>query len=55
MTQTLAIIVNALLAAGLVTALTLVMRTPYRLHRSRAFEHAVYKPGTEEQQLSRAA
>jgi hypothetical protein len=55
MTQTIAIIVNALLAVGIVTALAVVMHTPYRLHRRRALEHAVYMPGRTEQQLSRAA
>ena len=55
MTQTIAIIVNALLAVGLVTGLAVVMHVPSRLHRHRALQHAVYRPGTEEQQLSRAA
>jgi hypothetical protein len=55
MTQTLAIIVNALLDAGIVTALAVVLHLPHRLQRPRALEHAVYMPGTEEQRLSRAA
>ena len=44
MTQTLAIIVNALLAVGMVACLAIVMRIPYRLRRRRALEHAVYMP-----------
>jgi len=36
MTTTIAIIVNAALAAGIVTALAVVTRVPYRFHRSRA-------------------
>jgi hypothetical protein len=36
MTQTIAIIVNALLAAGIVTALAVVLRLPHRLPRRRA-------------------
>ncbi len=55
MTQTLAIIVNALLAVGVVTLLASVMRIPYRLHRRRALEHAVYMRDSFEQKLSRAA
>ena len=55
MTQTTAIIVNALLAAGIVTALAVVMHLPGRLHRRRALEHAVYMPDSVEQRLSRAA
>jgi len=55
MTQTTAIIVNALLAAGIVTALAVVMHLPRRLHRRRALEHAVYMPDSVEQRLSRAA
>jgi len=52
MTQTIAVIVNAILAAGIVTALFLVMRTPFRLHRSRGLTTAIYR---EERELSRAA
>lgn len=55
MTQTTAIIVNALLAAGVVTALAVVMRHPFRLDRRRALEHAVYVPERTEQHLPRAA
>lgn len=55
MTQTLAIIVNALLAVGAVTFLAIVTRIPYRLGRRRALEHAVYMRDSVEQKLSRAA
>ena len=36
MTQTTAIIVNALLAAGIVTALAVLMHLPHRLRHRRA-------------------
>jgi hypothetical protein len=56
MTQTTAIIINAILGVGLVAALTYVMRIPFRLGRSRTVEHALYVHGNEdERELSRAA
>jgi hypothetical protein len=55
MTQTIAVIVNAALAAGIVAALAYVMRTPFRLHRPRGLTRAVYAPRTDEHELSRAA
>lgn len=55
MTQTIAIIVNAVLAAGIVTALLLVMRTPFRLHRPRGLTTAVYDRTRNERELARAA
>ena len=55
MTQTIAVIVNAVLAVGLVTGLFLVMRTPFRLHRPRGLTHAVYTPSADERELIRAA
>ena len=56
MTQTIAIIVNAVLMAGIVGALAIVMRIPFRLDRRRAAGNVVYVPGSEdERELSRAA
>jgi hypothetical protein len=55
MTQTIAVIVNAALAAGILAALAYVMRTPFRLHRARGLTRAVYVPPADERQLSRAA
>jgi hypothetical protein len=55
MTQTSAIIVNALLAVGIAALLAYVMRTPFRLRHPRRLTHAVYMPKTGEDELSRAA
>jgi hypothetical protein len=55
MTQTTAIIVNALLAAGVVAGLAYVMHTPFRLRHPRALTHAVSMPDTGVDELSRAA
>lgn len=42
MTQTTAIIVNAILMAGVVGALACVLGIPFRLRRRRTVEHVVY-------------
>ncbi|MGH3025560.1 MAG: hypothetical protein ACRDLR_03855 [Gaiellaceae bacterium] len=54
MTLTIALIVNAALVAGLVTALYLVMRIPFRL-RQPIGTHPVSLPTSDERELSRAA
>lgn len=56
MTQTIAIIVNAALTAGIVGTLAYVMRIPFRLDRRRSAANVVFVPGNEdERELSRAA
>ncbi|HEY8028767.1 MAG TPA: hypothetical protein VIE38_04565 [Gaiellaceae bacterium] len=54
MTQTIAIIVNAVLMAGIVLAVARMTHLPFRIERRvETLEHAVYVPGEDE--LSRAA
>jgi hypothetical protein len=54
MTQTIAIIVNAVLMAGIVLAVGRTIHVPFRIERRvKQLEHAVYVPGEDE--LSRAA
>jgi hypothetical protein len=54
MTQTIAIIVNAVLMAGIVLAVARMIHLPHRIERSvEKLEHAVYVPGDDE--LQRAA
>ena len=55
MTTTIAIILNVVLAAGLLTGLAFVMRTPYRLRRSVRLSSAVYVPRHRDEELTRAA
>lgn len=56
MTQTIAIIVNAILMVGIVGAVAYVIAVPFRLDRRRALANVVYVPGGEgERELSRAA
>jgi hypothetical protein len=52
MTTTIAILINAILAAGIVTALAFVVRIPHRLPTRHA-EPVVERPG--ERELARAA
>jgi hypothetical protein len=54
MTETIAIIINAVLMAGLVLTVAHVIHLPFRIERRvRQLEHAVYVPGEDE--FSRAA
>jgi hypothetical protein len=54
MTQTIAIIVNAVLMAGIVLAVGRTMHFPFRIERRvKQLEHALYVPGEDE--FSRAA
>jgi hypothetical protein len=56
MTLTTAIIINAILMAGVVAALARFVHLPFRIERRvPKLEHAVYVPGEEEHELSRAA
>jgi hypothetical protein len=53
MTLTLAIVINAVLMAGIVTAVAFFIHAPHRFDRRRQLETAVYVPGEDE--LERAA
>lgn len=55
MTLTIAIIVNAVLMAGILAAVARMVHLPYRIERSLHLPHAVYVRGVEENELSRAA
>jgi hypothetical protein len=56
MTQTTAIIINAILGVGIVAVLTYFMRIPYRLGRSRTAGPVAYvRRNEDERELSRAA
>jgi phosphoenolpyruvate carboxylase len=55
MTLTIAIIVNAVLIAGIVAAVARMIHLPYRIERRLHLQHAVYVRGVEENELSRAA
>ncbi|HEY5147969.1 MAG TPA: hypothetical protein VII82_14445 [Polyangiaceae bacterium] len=56
MTLTTTIIINAILMAGIVAALARFIHLPFRIERRvLKLEHAVYVPGEEERELSRAA
>jgi hypothetical protein len=55
MTQTIAIIVNALLMAGIVVALARVVHLPFRIERPRILGLAAELPREDEHELSRAA
>jgi hypothetical protein len=56
MTLTTTIIANAILMAGIVAALARFIHLPFRIERHvPKLEHAVYVPGEEEHELSRAA
>lgn len=56
MAQTTALIVNALLMAGIIVTLAFVMHIPFRLDRARRRTNVTYVPGREdERELSRAA
>ena len=55
MTLTIAIIVNAVLMAGIVAAVAHMIHLPYRIERRLHLRHAVYLPGEEETELPRAA
>ena len=54
MTLTLAIVVNAILMAGIVAAVAGTIRLPFRIDRPRLFRTATYAAGSEEE-LRRAA
>lgn len=54
MTQTIAIIVNAVLMAGIVVAVARAIHLPFRIERSRRLGTATYLPGRDEE-LRRAA
>jgi len=55
MTQTVAIIVNALLMAGIVAALIRIIYLPLRIERPRVLRQAAALPQEEQDELSRAA
>ena len=55
MTLTIAIIVNAVLMAGIVLALARIIHLPHRIGRRLHLRHAVYVPGEDETELRRAA
>jgi hypothetical protein len=55
MTLTLALIVNAVLMAGIVAAVARIIHLPYRIERRLHLQRAVYVPGEEENALRRAA
>ena len=55
MTVTIAIIVNAVLMAGIVAAVARMIHLPYRIDRSLHLHHAVYVPGEADDELSLAA
>jgi hypothetical protein len=55
MTLTIAIIVNAVLMAGIVAAVARMIHLPYRIERRLHLRHAVYVLGVEENELRRAA
>jgi len=54
MTLTLAIIVNAVLMAGIVAAVAATIHVPFRIDRPRVFRTATYVAGSDEE-LRRAA
>jgi hypothetical protein len=55
MTTTIAIIVNALLMAGIIAAVARTIHLPFRIERGiRRLEHAVYLPARRDE-LDRAA
>jgi len=54
MTITLAIIVNAVLMAGIVAAVAATIHVPFRIDRPRVFRTATYVAGSDEE-LRRAA
>lgn len=54
MTLTIAIIVNALLMAGIAAAVARTIHLPFRIERGRRLEHAVYLP-RHAHELDRAA
>jgi hypothetical protein len=56
MTLTTAIIVNAILMVGIVVAVARFIHLPFRIEKHLLkLEHAVYVPGEEEHELSKAA
>jgi hypothetical protein len=55
MTLTIAIIVNAVLMAGILAAVARIIHLPYRIERRLQLRHAVYVPGEEATELRRAA
>jgi hypothetical protein len=55
MTQTIAIIVNALLMAGIVVALARVIHLPFRFERPRILGRVAELPREDEGELPRAA
>ena len=55
MTLTIAIIVNAVLMAGIVAVVARMIHLPYRIERRLHLLHAVYVPGEEDNELTRAA
>lgn len=56
MTLTIAVIVNALLMAGIVSSLAFVMHIPFRVDRRRTLGTAVYLPRNgDRDELDRAA
>jgi hypothetical protein len=55
MTLTTAVILNAILMAGIIVALAGVIHLPFRIDKRLSLDHAVYVPGEEEEGLSKAA
>ena len=56
MILTYAIILNAILMAGIIVALARFIHLPFRIEKHLLkLEHAVYVPGAEERELSKAA
>ena len=55
MTQTIAIIVNGLLMAGIVAALARIIHLPFRIERPRILGRAADLPREEQDELARAA
>jgi hypothetical protein len=55
MTQTIAIIVNAVLMAGIVAALARIIHLPFRIERHRILRQVADLPQDERDELSRAA
>lgn len=56
MTLTTAIVANAILMVGIVAVLARFIHLPFRIEKQLLkLEHAIYVPGEEERELSRAA
>jgi hypothetical protein len=56
MTLTIAIVANAVLMTGIVAALARFVHLPFRIDKHLVkLEHAIYVPGEEERDFSKAA